>query len=193
VKADCDNYSGTNVTSVSMQEMIDGFFSLWYEKWAFAIGGVNGISIPPYVEILVTHGRLSIYSAVINHATAPVEVKHFFRAAGLSSALNVMRAAVQGESKLKSMPNNTVIMISFSAMISSRLSTLDTNSTNNLAPSVRRLIDETAEVLIRIGTSPAHRKGQSYRRLEYKPTLIVVNHLAHSCSNTGFLYEFLHG
>jgi hypothetical protein len=64
-------------------------------------------SIPPYVEILVTHGRLSIYSSVINHPTAPMEVKRFFRAAALSSALNVMRASVQGEGRLKSMPNNT--------------------------------------------------------------------------------------
>jgi len=160
VKADCDKYSRTNVTSASMQEMIDGFFTAWYATWAFTIGGVNGISIPPYVEILVTHGRLSIYSAVINHPTAPTEVKQFFRAAGLSSALNVMRAAVHGESRLKSMPNNTVIMISFSAMISFRLSTMDAISNNNLAPGVRRLIDETAEALIRIGTTPAHRKGQ---------------------------------
>lgn len=160
VKGDCDRYRETNVTSVKMQQMIDGFFGHWYSTWAFAIGGINGISIPPYVEILVTHGRLSIYSAVINHPTAPVEVKHFFRAAGLSSALKVMRAAVQGESRLKSMPNNTVIMISFSAMISFRLSNMDTKPNNNLAPSVRILIDETAEVLIRIGTAPAHRKGQ---------------------------------
>jgi len=160
VKADCDKYSGTNVTSANMQNMIDSFFTLWYATWACAIGGVSGNLIPPYVEILVTHGRLSIYSAVINHPTAPVEVKHFFRAAGLSSALNVMRAAVQGEGRLKSMPNNTVIMISYSAMISFRLSTTDTNTTSNLAPSVRRLIDETAEVLIRIGRTPTHRKGQ---------------------------------
>ena len=160
VKADCDYYSGTTVTSVRIQEMIDGFFTRWYATWAFTLGGINNISIPPYVEILVTHGRLSIYSAVINHPTAPVEVKHFFRAAGLSSALDVMQAAVRGESRLKSMPNNTVIMISFSAMISFRLSTLDYISNGDLAPSVRRLINETAEALIRIGTTPPHRKGQ---------------------------------
>ncbi len=103
--------------------MIEGFFSSWYGTWAYAIGGSTRPStlhvlyssltlkiensVPPYVEILVTHGRLSIYSSVINHPTAPIEVKRFFRAAGLSSALNVMRAAVQGESRLKSMPNNT--------------------------------------------------------------------------------------
>jgi hypothetical protein len=104
--------------------MVDNFFNQWYGKWVFAIGGNNRksvekllrpcvliwrseSSIPPYVEILVTHGRLSIYSSVINHPTAPMEVTQFFRAAALSSALNVMRASVQGESRLKSMPNNT--------------------------------------------------------------------------------------
>jgi hypothetical protein len=124
VKRACD--IGRDVTAVRLQDMIEGFFNRWYATWAFAVGGNNGLfvdpycvldliatgnSIPPYVEILVTHGRLSIYSSVINHPTAPGEVKRFFRAAGLSSALNVMRAAVQGESRLKSMPNNTVIMM----------------------------------------------------------------------------------
>jgi len=114
------------VTAAGLQNMIEGFFNNWYATWTFATLGNNsmplspfdnnllmtiGNSIPPYVEILVTHGRLSIYSSVINHPTAPIEVKRFFRAAGLSSALNVMRAAVQGESRLKSMPNNTVIMM----------------------------------------------------------------------------------
>jgi hypothetical protein len=123
VKGNCD--TNRAVTASRLQEMIDEFFNQWYGKWVFAIGGNSrqcllgpqwqrhGLtlkkenSIPPYVEILVTHGRLSIYSSVINHPTAPMEVKRFFRAAGLSSALNVMRAAVQGESRLKSMPNNT--------------------------------------------------------------------------------------
>jgi len=156
--------------------MIEEFFNHWYTTWAFAIGGSNGKpslhpagsllmitgnSVPPYVEILVTHGRLSIYSSVINHPTAPTEVKRFFRAAGLSSALNVMRAAVQGESRLKSMPNNTVIMIAFAAMISFRLSTMDATSNRSLAPSIRILIEETADVLERIGTNPPHRKGTS--------------------------------
>ena len=165
VKNHCDSYREINVTADKLQALIEGFFSRWYALWAFSIDGSNGTSIPPYVEILVTHGRLSIYSSVINHPTAPIEVKRFFRAAGLSSALNVMRAAVQGESRLKSMPNNTVIMISFAAMISFRLSTMDTTSNRTLAPSIRILIEETADVLERIGTNPPHRKGTFYHRL----------------------------
>lgn len=118
-------------------------------------------SIPPYVEILVTHGRLSIYSSVINHPTAPIEVKRFFRAAGLSSSLNVMRAAVQGESRLKSMPNNTAIMISFAACFAFYLSTMGSAGNMSLAPSIRRLIEESADVLERIGSNPPHRNGTS--------------------------------
>jgi hypothetical protein len=113
------------------------------------------------VEILVTHGRLSIYSSVINHPTAPVEVKRFFRAAGLSSSLNVMRAAVQGESRLKSMPNNTAIMISFAACFAFYLSTLGSTGSISLAPSIRRLIEESADVLERTGSNPPHRNGTS--------------------------------
>jgi hypothetical protein len=108
----------------------------------------------------VTHTRLSIYSSVINHPTAPTEVRHFFHAAGLSSALNVMRAAIQGEGQLSSMPNNTAIMISFAACFALRLSSqLAGNS--NLAPSVRTLIEETADVLERIGCVTKHRNGMS--------------------------------
>lgn len=118
-------------------------------------------SLPPYVEILVTHTRLSTYGGVINHPTAPLEVKRLFRAAGLSSALNVMRAAIQGESRLKSMPNNTVIMISFAACSAYSLSGTPTDSRSTLAPSVRTLIEETASVLERIGGTPGHRNGAS--------------------------------
>jgi hypothetical protein len=156
--------------------MIDSFFNNWYSTWAFATGGMKGVciyfscficsqppdnSIPPYVEILVTHGRLSIYSSVINHPTAPIEVKRFFRAAGLSSSLNVMRAAVQGESRLKSMPNNTAIMISFAACFAFYLSTMGSTGSISLAPSIRRLIEESADVLERIGSNPPHRNGIS--------------------------------
>lgn len=119
------------------------------------------------MEILVTHTQLSTYGGVINHPTAPLEVKRFFRAAGLSSALNVMRAAIQGEARLKSMPNNTVIMISFAACSALSLSVMPTDSNSSLAPSVRNLIEEVAGVLERIGTTPSHRNGASvlYGRL----------------------------
>jgi len=129
-------------------------------KFSCADVGLDN-SIPPYVEILVTHGRLSIYSSVINHPTAPVEVKRFFHAAGLSSSLNVMRAAVQGENRLKSMPNNTAIMISFAACFAFYLSTMGSTGNISLAPSIRRLIEESADVLERIGSNPPHRNGTS--------------------------------
>ncbi|EAQ83356.1 hypothetical protein CHGG_09760 [Chaetomium globosum CBS 148.51] len=98
--------------------------------------------------------------SVINHPTAPTEVRHFFHAAGLSSALNVMRAAIQGEGQLSSMPNNTAIMISFAACFALRLSGQFAGN-SNLAPSVRTLIEETAEVLERVGSATEHRNGMS--------------------------------
>lgn len=112
------------------------------------------------MQILVTHTRLSIYGSVINHPTAAVEVRHFFRAAGLSSALHVMRAAIRGESELRSMPNNTAIMVSFAACFALRLSSQFAGNPN-LAQSVRTLIEETADVLERIGTVTLHRNGIS--------------------------------
>jgi hypothetical protein len=72
-----------------------------------------------------------------------------------------MRAAVQGEGRLKSMPNNTVIMISFAACFALRLSMLVAKNNLSLAPSIKILIEETADVLERIGTIPSHRKGTS--------------------------------
>ncbi|TVY36594.1 Satratoxin biosynthesis SC1 cluster transcription factor [Lachnellula occidentalis] len=164
VKRSCDSNRTQNVNGEiivqSLQQMIDNFFDRWYTTWTFTIGGTKGNSIPPYVEILVTHGRLSIYSSVINHPTAPVEVKRFFRAAGLSSSLNVMRAAVQGESRLKSMPNNTCIMISFAACFAIYLSAKG-NGTTGLATSIKVLIEESAGVLERIGAITPHRNGTS--------------------------------
>ena len=116
--------------------------------------------LPPYVQILITHTRLSIYGSVINHPTAPTEVRRFFHNAGLSSSLNVMRAAVRGESQLMSMPNNTAIMISFAACFALRLCGQD-SSTSSLAPSIRKLVEETAGVLERIGAVTPHRNGMS--------------------------------
>lgn len=72
-----------------------------------------------------------------------------------------MRAAIQGESRLKSMPNNTVIMISFAACSALSLSVTPADRRSNLAPSVRNLIEETADVLERIGATPSHRNGAS--------------------------------
>ena len=116
--------------------------------------------LPPYVEILFTHTRLSIYGGVINHPTAPLEVRRLFHTAGLSSALRVMRVAIQGESQLQSMPNNTAIMISFAACFALALSAHAAGD-SVIAPSVRNLIEEAATVLIRIGKVTKHRNGLS--------------------------------
>ncbi|PHH60597.1 hypothetical protein CDD81_1424 [Ophiocordyceps australis] len=145
----------------SIQTTIERFFDQWLTEWGASIGIGPGQQLPPYVEILVTHTRLSTYGGVINHPTAPLQVGQFFRRAGLSSALNVMRAAIRGESQLASMPNNTAIMISFAACFALKLSAHTTTENSTLAPSVRKLIDETAGVLERIGTVTAHRNGLS--------------------------------
>jgi hypothetical protein len=102
-----------------------------------------------------------MYSSVINHTTAPVGARHYFRAAGLSSALNVLRVAVQGEGQLRSMPNNTAIMISFAACFALRMGTVADAHGSSLAPSIRTLIAETTDVLERIGSTPIQRRGLS--------------------------------
>lgn len=71
-----------------------------------------------------------------------------------------MRAAIQGEAQLHSMPNNTAIMISFAACFALTLSAY-TSGDSTLAPSIRKLIDEAASVLERIGTITQHRNGLS--------------------------------
>lgn len=78
-----------------------------------------------------------------------------------------MRAAVQGEKQLFSMPNNTAIMVSFAACFALRLSnqiqisvlSSSVASSNALAPSVRTLIEETTDVLEKIGNITRHRNG----------------------------------
>ncbi|KAF2183714.1 hypothetical protein K469DRAFT_582241 [Zopfia rhizophila CBS 207.26] len=164
VRSRCDSYRVIDVGSKVAREIeatIDDFYDRWLAKWTIAIGEGEHKTLPPYVEILVTHTRLSTYSGVINHPTAPLEVKRLFRASALSSALNVMRAAIQGESRLKSMPNNTVIMICFAAGVALNLSTPSPSGNLSLAPSIRNLIEETASVLERIGCTPSHRNGTS--------------------------------
>ncbi|KAH7128300.1 hypothetical protein B0J11DRAFT_267172 [Dendryphion nanum] len=175
VRSRCDSYRVIDVGSKVADEIeatIEGFFTRWNTAWTSAIGDGEHRTLPPYVEILVTHTRLSIYSGVINHPTAPQEVKRQFRASALSSALNVMRAAIQGESRLKSMPNNTVIMICFAACIALTLSTASSSGSHNLAPSVRNLIDETATSLERIGSTPSHRNGTSVLYGKYLHELV---------------------
>lgn len=166
VRARCDSYRVIDVglqVAHEIERAIDEFFDKWLHTWTSVIGDFENKTLPPYVEILVTHTRLSTYSMLLNHPSAPPEVKRSFRASAVSSALNVMRAAIQGESRLKSMPNNTVTMICFAASIALALSTptASKSSNQNLAPSVRKLIQETAAVLERIGSTPSHRNGAS--------------------------------
>lgn len=126
------------------------------------------------MEILVTHTRLSIYSSVINTPTAPLEVRQFFRTAGLSASLNVMRAAVQGEKQLFSMPNNTAIMVSFAACFALRLSTQLSSFHPGvaLAPSVHTLIEELSDVLDKIGNFTRHRNGMCGLYAKYLRILV---------------------
>lgn len=162
IKAICDTRAprlNGSATVRTIKTEIENFFDWWYATWPPQIGDKDQCLLPPYVEILASHTQLSMYSSVINHPSAPAEVKHFFRTAGLSSALNVLRVAVQGELQLKSMPNNTAIMISFAACFALGLSVVADGNRSRLAPSVRSLIDETANVLERIGGTPEHRRG----------------------------------
>ncbi|KAM0429756.1 hypothetical protein ACHAPT_006362 [Fusarium lateritium] len=175
VRALCDGSqmasSDGSLIAQSIQGAIERFFDQWHTEWGVSIGKGPDRRLPPYVEILVTHTRLSIYGGVINHPTAPLEVRRFFHTAGLSSALNVMRAAIQGESQLQSMPNNTAIMISFAACFALTLSSYATGG-SALAPSVRNLIDETATVLERVGKVTRHRNGLSVMYGKYLKQIV---------------------
>ncbi len=166
VRSRCDTYRATDIgskTAKDIDKAIEDFFDKWFQTWTSVIGDPETRNLPPYVEILVTHTRLSTYGMLLNHPSAPPEVKRSFRASALSSALNVMRAAIQGEARLKSMPNNTVTMICFAASVALALSAPVPEKSGNksLAPSVRNLIEETAASLERIGSTPSHRNGAS--------------------------------
>ncbi|KAK5212682.1 hypothetical protein LTR96_006727 [Exophiala xenobiotica] len=163
VREFCDGSQGVNGGSTAvkfLKDKIDRFFEQWFAVWSRQITQGDG-QLPPYVEILASHTKLSTYCNVVNHPTASNDVKQFFRAAGLTSAMNVMRAAVQGENRLKSMPNNTVIMVSFAACFALALGTTTLGNRAILAPNSRSLIEETTQVLERIGSTPRHRKGLS--------------------------------
>ena len=164
VREICDNSQLNTMSGSSavkfLKDKIDRFFEQWTSVWTYQLTQGHG-SLPPYVEILVSHTKLSCYCSVVNHPTASSDVKQFFRAAGLSSALNVMRVVVQGESRLKSMPNNSVIMVSFAACFTLGLTTTANDDPPSNAPNARALIEQTARVLERIGNTPKHRNGTS--------------------------------
>lgn len=160
--------------------MIESFLENWFATWAPVVADWKGTiyiapvhisfidtlsptgnQLPPYVEILSCHTRLSIYGLVMNHPTAPLSVHRFFRVGGLSASINVMRTAVQGEALWKSVPNNTVIMIAFAACLALRLSNTHPETNPSIAQSVRDLVHQTADVFERIGKSPSHRQGAS--------------------------------
>lgn len=88
-----------------------------------------------------------------------------------------MRAVVQGEKQLFSMPNNSAIMVSFAACFALRLSTqiatgASNTNTNALAPSVRTLIEETADVMEKIGNITRHRNGMCGLYAKYLRILV---------------------
>ncbi|KAI1851538.1 hypothetical protein JX265_012380 [Neoarthrinium moseri] len=135
VRAICDGYVDNNDSEAAVVERLKTeitlFFDRWYQTWPLQIGDRE------------------------------LAARHYFRAAGLSSALNVLRVAVQGENQLKSMPNNTAIMISCAACFALRVGTVADARGSSLAPSIRTLITETTDVLERIGSTPIQRKGLS--------------------------------
>jgi hypothetical protein len=184
VRTRCDTHRTIDVGSTIAEEIeatIESFYNHWLFTWTNAIGEGEQNTLPPYVEIMLTHTRLSTYSGVMNHPTAPPEVKRLFRTSALASALNVMRTAIQGESRLKSMPNNTVTMICFAACVALNLSGSARGEGDGFAPSVWNLVDETAAVLERIGGTPSHRMGMSvlygkYLRELIKQTPAVYRH-----------------
>ncbi|KAI1431475.1 hypothetical protein GGR50DRAFT_679293 [Xylaria sp. CBS 124048] len=160
----CDSYvNGISEATIvdKLKSEITMFFDSWYHTWPLQIGDREQFTLPPYVEILASHTRLSAYASIINYPTAPLKARHFFRSEGLSSALNVLRVAVQGERQLRSMPNNTAIMISFAACFALRVSTVVDGKGSALAPSIRVLIMQTIDVLDRIGSTPVQRRGLS--------------------------------
>ncbi|OAL33407.1 hypothetical protein AYO20_07263 [Fonsecaea nubica] len=189
VREFCDGSQGVNGGSAAvrfLKDKIDRFFEQWYAVWSRQITQGDG-QLPPYVEILVSHTKLSTYCNVVNHPTASNDVKQFFRAAGLASAMNVMRAAVQGENRLKSMPNNTVIMVSFAATFALALGTTSQGNRAMLAPNARTLIEETAQVLERIGSSPRHRKGLSVLFARHIRRIMQSSVLSPPEDNQGFV------
>lgn len=75
-------------------------------------------------------------------------------------------------------------------MISIRLSKTDAAPNCSLAPSIRVLIEETADVLERIGTNPAHRNGASSlygRHLRHVVGLIPRGRIQ---PDTGFVPQY---
>ena len=175
VRLRCDSYRVIDIGSKVAEEIettINQFYDKWFVTWSQIIGEDQQMSLPPYVEILVTHTRLSTYGGVINHPTAPHEVKRLFKASTLSSALKVMRVAIQGETRLSSMPNNTVIMISFAACVAMQLSTSSSSTRSQLAPSIWHLVDEAASVLERVGNITVHRNGVSRLYAQYLKELL---------------------
>lgn len=164
VRSLCDNHQTSLHEDAGivrlLREKIEGFFTQWYNTWWHQIQQPNG-EIPAYIDIIRSHGKLSAYCNVLNHPTAPSEVKHFFRSAGLTSALEVLHVAIRKEEQLLSMPNNSVIMLSFAACFVVGLSTTRAGGKVFLASHVRNLVEKAADVLIRLGTTPSHRNGAS--------------------------------
>ncbi|KAL1303777.1 hypothetical protein AAFC00_007114 [Neodothiora populina] len=161
----CDSYNpeaddGTAVAE-SIRDMIETYIEDWYATWGPVVADWNENQLPPYVEILGCHTRLSFYGLVMNYPTAPAEVHRFFRVGGLSASINVMRIACKGEALWKSVPNNTIVMVAFAACLALRLSNTQIESNPGIAQSVRSLVHQTADVFHRIGSFPAHRQGAS--------------------------------
>jgi hypothetical protein len=145
-----------------ISELIDLFFREWRVQWSDLLYTEGGKAIPPYVNILVTHTRLSTYGSVINHRTAPAEVKGLFRNDGMQAAVEVMRTAVRAEEGLTAMPNNTAIMVAYAACVALSLSKAITERDPAFAIGIWNMVEETAGVLERIARVTPQRRGFSW-------------------------------
>jgi hypothetical protein len=77
VETFCDR-NRTDQAVLEIKEQIQAFFDQWYATWQAQIGDRKEYKLPTYVEILASHTRFSLYSCVINHPTASLELGLFF-------------------------------------------------------------------------------------------------------------------
>jgi len=160
VKQLSDESTAENGSGQLIREEVDGYFNSWHQTWDQAImKGQSGF--PPYLDILIQHTKLSIYGSVVNYINASEEVSSNLGNWGLSAALNVMRAAVQGEDKLKSMPNNCAVMVSYAVCFVLGIYAKPSSFGSTIEPKVRILIGQVIDMLVRIGSCTPHRKGMS--------------------------------
>ncbi|RFU35727.1 hypothetical protein B7463_g577, partial [Scytalidium lignicola] len=181
--------------SVPVTPLIE-FCDNWHESdiaatWDNIIGPAMVLrrDLLPFIEKLKS-GLLmkSAEEPMIDSNLEPdAAVRKQFRAAAFSAALSVLRTAVQREAELMAMPNNSVIMVAFSAAFAIQITKFPEKGTSSLTASVITLISEVANVLERIGTVTQHRNGISAL------FAVRLRHIVHLASSSivskGYLEE----